>query len=233
MSEKLGEFSGFSPPSLDFLRDIKANNNKEWFDAHKQDYEEYLLNPFKQLVADLSECMLYIDASFKVTPAINKTISRIYRDTRFSKDKSPFRNTMWLTFKRSNKDWQDAPGYFFELSTDSYRYGMGFYSASKTTMDRLRWTIDNKPDKFERLLSIFSKQKIFEVEGEKYKRILDESKPEEIQNWFQRRNLYLVCNRDNVQTLLSRDLVDDLISGFDLLAPFYRFLLKIKFDSVS
>mgnify|MGYP001567660317 CR=1 FL=1 len=59
------------------------------------------------------------------------------KDTRFSKDKSPFKCTMWITFKRPNKEWKGAPAYFFEIPTESYRYGMGFYSAGKETMDKL------------------------------------------------------------------------------------------------
>ncbi len=58
----------------------------------------------------------------KVSPQINRTISRIYRDTRFSKDKSPYKTTMWVTFKRPVKEWQNAPAYFFEITLESYRY---------------------------------------------------------------------------------------------------------------
>jgi hypothetical protein len=53
--------------------------------------------------------MLSIDPYFDVHPAINRTISKIYRDTRFSNDKSPFKTTMWITFKRPEKNWKDAP----------------------------------------------------------------------------------------------------------------------------
>ncbi len=89
--------------------------------------------------------MLTIDPSFGIRPAVDKTISRIYRDTRFSKDKSLFKSTMWLTFKRPRKDWKDAPAYFLEISPDSYRYGMGYYSVSSDTMYKFREMIDKKP----------------------------------------------------------------------------------------
>ncbi len=136
---------------------------------------------------------------------------------------------MWITFKRPGKNWRDAPAYFFEISPDSYRYGMGFYSASKDTMDRFRETIDKKPKEFLEAISFYPKQQDFVVEGEEYKRILDENKPGEVQNWYQRRNLYLVCNRKVDNRLFSRELIDDLIFGFGLLAPFYHYLWRIKF----
>ena len=152
----------------------------------------------------------------------------MYRDTRFSKDKSPYKSSMWIAFKRHSENWKDAPAYFFEISPDSYRYGMGFYQAAKDTMDRLREKIDKTPDEFLRAISFYSKQKAFELAGEKYKRLLDKNKPVEIQEWYQRRNLYLVCNRKIDDCLFSRELVDDLISGYSLIAPLYNYLWKIK-----
>ena len=171
--------------------------------------------------------MLDIDMRFEITPAVNKTISRIYRDTRFSKDKSPFRSTVWITFKNRKKDWTTRVcGYFFELSIDSYRYGMGFYDAAPAIMNKFRQLIDENPKEFLKAISFFDKQKTFILEGEKYKRIIDKNKPEKIQYWYQRKNMYLVCNRKIDDTLFSSKLVDDLKYGFGLISPFYNFLQR-------
>lgn len=221
-------FKGFSKDSIAFLKELKENNNKQWFESHKQDYENLLLTPLKNLVADVGNFMLSIDSYFEVRPAVNKTISRIYRDTRFSRDKSPYKTSLWITFKRPQKDWKDAPAYFFEISPDSYRFGMGFYSATPKTMEKFRELIDKKPKEFKKAISFYTKQNNFVLEGEKYKRIFDETKPKEIQNWYQRKNFYLVCNRKIGNTLFSKKLADDLISGFGSLANFYHFLLKVK-----
>ena len=222
------KFNGFSPKTLKFLRGLNANNNKVWFQAHRADYQEYVLQPLRDLVTDLGDFMLDIDPYFEITPAVNKTISRIYRDTRFSKDKSPFRSTVWFTFKNQKKDWTThVCGYFFELSIDSYRYGMGFYNAAPAIMSKFRELIDEKPKEFLKTVSFFYKQKTFVLEGEKYKRIIDKTKPEKIQDWYQRRNMYLVCNRKIDDTLFSRKLVDDLANGFNMTAPFYHYLQKI------
>ncbi len=141
-------FTGFYKETFVFLRSLETNNNKKWFEQHKNDYHEFLLNPLKSLVSDLSGFMLTIDPFFEVSPAVNRTISRIYRDTRFTKDKSPYKTTSWIIFKRPKKDWKNSPAYFIELSPDSYRFGMGFYSASPNTMRlfreaiaRSRWSV--------------------------------------------------------------------------------------------
>jgi len=222
------KFNGFSPKTLKFLRGLKANNNKNWFETHKSDYNEFVLQPLRYLVTDLGDFMLDIDPRFEITPAVNKAISRIYRDTRFSKDKSPFRSTVWITFKNRSKDWTTRVcGYFFELSVDSYRYGMGFYDAAPAIMSKFRETIDDDTKAFLKTISFFDKQKTFVLEGEKYKRIIDKSKSEKIQYWYQRKNMYLVCNRKINDVLFSRRLVSDLITGFNMIAPLYHYLQRI------
>lgn len=223
--EEERKFNGFSPNTLKFLRGLKANNNKAWFEGHRADYEQYVLGLLRDLVTDLGDFMLDIDMRFEITPTVNKTISKIYRDTRFSSDKSPFRSTVWITFKNRKKDWTTRVcGYFFELSVDSYRYGMGFYDAAPAIMSKFRQVIDENPKEFLKAISFFDKQKTFVLEGEKYKRIIDKSKPEKIQHWYQRKNMYLVCNRKIDDTLFGSKLVDDLMYGFGLISPFYIFL---------
>lgn len=221
-------FKGFSKSSIVFLTDLKKNNNKQWFESHKHDYDSLILTPLKELVSDLGDFMLSIDDILEVTPLVNKTISRIYRDTRFSNDKSPYKTSLWITFKRPQTDWKDAPAYFFELSPDSYRFGMGFYSATPKTMEKFREFIDNNPKEFQKAISFYSKQKMFILEGNKYKKIIDPQKPDDIQEWYQFKNFYLVCNRKIDNDLFSKQLTDELTSGFGSLAKFYEYLLKIK-----
>jgi len=228
INEQQRHFNGFSRKTLKFLKDLEANNNKIWFESHRSDYEKHILQPLRYLVTDLSDFMLDIDSCFEITPAVNKTISRIYRDTRFSKDKSPFRSTVWITFKNRSKDWTTRVcGYFFELSVNSYRYGMGFYDAAPAIMRKFREMIDENPKEFNKTISFFTKQHTFILEGEKYKRIIDKTKSEKIQHWYQRKNMYLVCNRKIDETLFNKKLVDDLITGFNTIAPLYQYFQKV------
>ena len=229
IDEQQRYFGGFSRNTLKFLKALKANNNKTWFEKHREEYNIHVLEPLRNLVTDLGEFMLDIDPYFEITPAVNKTISRIYRDTRFSRDKSPYRNTVWITFKNQNKDWTTlVSGYFFELSVNSYRYGMGFYNAAPAVVAKFREMIDENPKGFLEAISFFEKQKIFILEGEKYKRIIDKTKSEKLQHWYQRKNMYLVCNRKIDKTLFSDKLVDDLASDFKMISPLYHYFQKIK-----
>ena len=221
-----GTFTGFRPDTLEFLRALAANNRKEWFEVHKDEYQLHLQKPLQQLASALAGPLLAIDPDLIIEP--RRVVSRIYRDTRFSRNKSPYKTTMWLTFKRPLKEWQDAPCFFFEIGVDFYRFGMGFYSASKGTMDRLRQVIDRKPGEFRSAVAFLDGQETFVLEGEKYKRLLDGQKDEDLLEWYQRKNFYLVCNRSLYGRLFSRGLLNELTAGFGLLAPFYHWLWRLK-----
>jgi len=221
-------FRGFPPETFIFLQNLKENNSKVWFEAHRQEYKEHLIKPLQYLVEDLGPAMLEIDPLFEVTPEVNKTISRIYRDTRFSRDKSLYKDTMWITFKRPSKEWKSKPTYFFEISPQSYRYGMGYFSVDKETMDQFRKVIIQKPKEFLRAISFYPEQSNLVLEGEKYKKTLGDAIPSEFQDWYQRKNFYLVCNREMDYGVLCRALLDDMTDSFNLLAPLYHFLKNIS-----
>lgn len=220
-------FEGFSSASFQFLRALRDNNHKEWFDLHKPDYQECILRPLQALVAGLGPFMLSIDPDFEVTPALNRTISRIYRDTRFSRDKSPYKTSHWITFKCPKTEWKDYPAFFFEISPDSYRYGMGFYSASRQTMDNFRRAIDSNPGAFLSAIAFYAQQEIFTIAGEEYKRPLKADIPKELCEWYNRKNLYLICNQLIEGGSVDRALTSDLMRGFEAMAPLYHYLCKV------
>ncbi|MBI3393112.1 MAG: DUF2461 domain-containing protein [Nitrospirae bacterium] len=221
--------AAISPQLLAFLADLGSNNNRAWFEKNRNRYEEYVLRPFRMLVEDLGGFMLSIDPDLEVRPRVGGTISRIFRDTRFSRDKSPYRSTVWIVFKRPGNDWgADAPAFFFEVTPKGYRYGMGFYSASPETMRRFREAIDRSPREFLKIARACLKQNWLTPEGETYKRVLAASKPAEVQNWYQRKSLYLVRNRPIEKRLFDPRLIDDLIRAFRLATPLYRFLWEVK-----
>jgi uncharacterized protein (TIGR02453 family) len=219
-------FAGFSRKAFGLLRDIRAHNSKAWFEAHRSQYEQELLQPLRDLVTDLADFMLGIDLSFEVTPAVGKTLSRIHRDARFSKDKSLYRDCMWVIFKRAGKDWANwSAGYFLEVNPTWYRYGLGFYDAAPDVMAEFRRRIDDDPKAFLRAVEWFPSQKVFVLEGETYKRSKGADKPEAIRTWYDHKSFYLSCNRKIDKAILSPQLVDDLMHGFGMAAPLYHYLL--------
>lgn len=219
-------FNGFSQAGLNFLQDAWINNSKTWFDEHRSIYDNDLVKPFKLLVEQLTPEMLKIDEWFETKPAIGKTISRIHRDTRFSKDKTLYRSRLWLTFKRPNKDWKEAPAYFFEISPDSYQYGLGYYCASKQTMDIFREEIANDTAKFLEMIRCVKKP--FELVGESYKRPLIKDQDEKIATWYNRKSLAVMVTNNHIADVLDSDLPNKLIKGFKKIVPLYDYLMRVE-----
>lgn len=229
ISSSATRFSGFTPETCAFLRDIATHNAKPWLEAHRSTYEQHILQPLRALVSDLTPAMVMIDPEFEVRPSIGKTISRIRRDTRFSRNKSPYRDTAWITFKRPRTDWQDAPAFFFEISADGYRYGMGFYAAHAATMAVFREGVDEQPEVFARAISWqLAKENAFALEGDTYKRPMPHAHPDTIGTWYNRKNFYVVANAPIDGTLYSSALVTNLARAFHTLEPLYHFLLRLK-----
>lgn len=110
----------------------------------------------------------------------------------------------------------------------SYRYGMGFYSATKETMDSFREMIDDDHDAFRKIVSFYKEQRKFVIEGDQYKRRLDPDTPDDLLEWYQRKNLYLVYNSGIDRRLFGDELVQDLAEGFDQLKDLYRYFYKAK-----
>lgn len=219
-------FSGFSYDTINFLKDLRDNNNKQWFEENREKYSRCLLEPMKELASELSPLMLSIDPMLEIAPA--KVISRIYRDVRFSKDKSPYRANMWIAFKRIYLDWKAEPCYFFEIFPDCYRFGMGFYNIPRETLQKLRDMIDEDSKAFRKVFSMYEKQSTFIIEGEKYKRIINQELPDKLNEWYQRKEIYMTCNRQIDDRLFSSSLVNDISEGFRQLEPVYGFFMSLR-----
>jgi len=219
-------FSGFSKETLEILYQVRQHNSKQWFEEHRNLYERYLLYPLRNLAAALSSVLLQIDPEIETNPL--RVVSRIHRDTRFSHDKSLYKKSMWLTFKRHIETWQDSPVYYFEISPDSYRFGMGFYAISRETMDKIRLVIEKQTALFRRHLAIIKSIPGMAIEGQAYKRTLNPAIPGELQPIYQKKELYLVANRGIDDVLFSEALVSDLEVCFGKLSGFYHFLWELK-----
>jgi uncharacterized protein (TIGR02453 family) len=226
------EFKGFSKETLNLLRQNHAHNSRPWFEQHKDNYRQHVLLPLQSLVCDLTKTMLDIDPWFEIRPAVDKTISRIYRDTRFSKDKTLYRDNMWITFKRpaaaAAPDWKEAPAFFFEIFPTWYRYGMGYYNAPSATMQKFRSVIDANPKKFLKVVTFYNRDKLFKLEGERYKRKKQSAYPSEISEWYECKSFYLTCNKKIDRVLMSVKLLKELKIRFSVLKPLYQFLIRLN-----
>lgn len=224
----LPEFKGFSPQTFEFFKDLKENNYKEWFDAHKHIYESELLNPLKALVVALSPAMYNIDPSFEMRP--HRAISRIYRDTRFSKNKDPYKTFMWLTFQIpvSGEVWKDFPGYFIEVNGETYTIGLGLFMPKKKVMDAFREEISYDQEEFQRVTQAVVFDRGFTIGGEEYKRQIANDLPEYFQQWIQRKGVWVEKTKPIGAELYSADFADMVRQDFEALKWLYDFMKEVS-----
>ena len=105
----------FSDETLRFLSALATNNSKTWFDAHRSAYEQHLLAPAKAFVADMGEALRELAPDVHAEPRVNGSIFRINRDTRFSKDKRPYKDYLALWFWQGRRRSRECPGYYLSL----------------------------------------------------------------------------------------------------------------------
>jgi len=219
------KFTGFSQETFSFFSDLKENNYKPWFEEHRAVYEREVQQPLKALTLAMTPAMYSIDSQFDFRP--NKIISRIYRDIRFSKDKTPYKTNMWITFQRMVPNWERFPGYYMEISADSYQYGMGLYMANKPTMDDYRAKIEYEQEQFRQMAEDIITKGNFILGGDEYKRAINNHLPDFFQKWIQRKSIYLYKICPIGKELFDEGFAQHLFKEFTLLQPFYNFLTDI------
>lgn len=218
-------FKGFTQDTIDFFYRLRENNNKQWMDEHRDEYKEHVFKPFRQLAAEMGPMMLSIEPELDLRP--QRMVSRINRDIRYTRDKSPYRANMWVSFKTHSGDWKQNPTYFFELFPEYYTYGMGIYSMPREVLDELRMMIDERDERFMRIHRLYQKQNVFTMEGEKYKRIRNKSLPDDLLDWYQRKEIYFICTR--IDGLIYRNqLIDVMMKDFQLIQPIYEFFKELS-----
>lgn len=151
----------FTPATFKFLRSLARNNNREWFAAHKADYEADLRQPFLRLIADLAEPLQAISPQIVANPKpMGGSLFRIYRDTRFAKDKRPYKEHSGASFyhaatramARGGDGDQgtlgrlDAPGFYLHLAPGRESFcGGGLWHPQPATLKRVRDYLLNNP----------------------------------------------------------------------------------------
>ncbi len=218
-------FSGLSKEALIFLFENKMNNSKQWYEEHKSDYKKYVYEPFAELVGELAPVMRQIDPGMITIPS--KLISRVRRDTRFTRDKSLYRDNVWLVFLRDKSQMSTSPCFWFELGQSGTSYGVGYYGAATGSMAKMREMITARHPAFMEALKVYENQDEFTIGGDLYKRSKYPDQPENLRLWLDRKNIYFQSVQQDFSLVFSKELPEALKKGFMKLRPIYDFLLLV------
>ena len=214
-------FRGFTKKAGKFMWDLALNNERPWFNEHKEEFERLVMTPFKELAYDTEEIMRrrYPETGLQLH------ISRIYRDARRLHGRGPYKDHLWFSLK----NWDGllrGPMFWFEFGAADYSYGMGFYSASASQMESFRAGVDANPARLERLALMVKEQGQFRLDGEAYKRPKGDV-GELLNPWYNRKCLGLECSYDFGGELLRAGLPEKLADSFSFLMPVYEFFMEL------
>jgi uncharacterized protein (TIGR02453 family) len=121
----------FTRATFQFFRDLARNNRKVWMDAHRERYQQSVVEPFRRLLEEVSSAVLQLDSRFETSGRTGVNFSRINRDIRFAKDKTPYRAQMYLKFSAPFAGEGETGQLYAGISADSVTAGFRIYSGSK------------------------------------------------------------------------------------------------------
>ena len=218
-------FNGFSDETFEFFMAIRFNNNRDFFQSNHDWYLSAVRQPCLALAEALGPTVEDIDEDFDVRP--NRVVSRINRDIRFSHDKSPYRDYMWLSFRRHGESQSDSLGLYYDMSAQGgASYGMGFYKGNPPLMNGLRRQIKQDPGPMLELWRELRDE--FTLHPNTIKRMkVPEEIPEELRQWYPLRGFYIEKELPDFALLKSPALLEELKSGYMKLKPFYQYIRSI------
>lgn len=133
------EFNGFSKETLPFLESIRQNNNKEWFEVHKKEYTELILNPSRAFVQEMGEHLMALEPTINFIPKINHSLFRIYRDIRrMGTNKLPIKSRVGFIFWQGNTKRLQSSAFYMHFSPDELLVAVGVRWFEKPLLDAYR-----------------------------------------------------------------------------------------------
>lgn len=218
-------FSGFSQQTVDFMWNLRFNNNKPWFEEHKDDFIRDFQNPMKELGKEVFD---QIASDFPKYGFIHK-VSRIYKDARRVKDGEPYRSNMWFCIEKPAEEWTATPVFWFEVAPEAWSFGLGYYAAKAATMAKLRARIEKNPKAFEKLVAPFESHDEFTLDGEEYVR-KKTAPTKKTERWYNFKSFSLISSNAIDDELFSSELKERVVSGFKSLMPLYDYLITLDSD---
>jgi len=220
-------FQGFSRQSVDFLWGISFNNERGWFQEHKQEFLDHVDTPMKELAREISARMneKYPKLGLEVK------LSRIYRDARRLFGRGPYKDHLWFTLRRPGTDEGATPCFYFEISPQCYSIGVGAYDATPLTMAKLRARIDRDPEPLAKIVRKLNKRPEFQQYGQMYKRPKGDPGPL-LYPWYNRRQIGVNADYNCEGLLFTPELADQIMEHFQVLEPLYSYLRELPGDPV-
>jgi uncharacterized protein (TIGR02453 family) len=139
----------FTPATFDFLADLAAHNERAWFEANRARYEELVREPALDFIAAMEPELAKFAPNFRAEPRkMGGSLMRVFRDTRFSRDKTPYKTNVGIQFRHGLGKDVHAPGFYVHVAVEECFFGVGCWHPEADALGRIRDLIAAKPEKW-------------------------------------------------------------------------------------
>jgi len=217
----------YTKQTIPFLKKLAKNNNREWFNVNKQQYEDAVRGPALAFIENMAPALEKISPYFDAnTKKVGGSLMRVYRDTRFSADKTPYKTNIGVHFRHVRGKDVHAPGFYVHVEPKDVFIGAGIWHPESSTLKAVRQLMDEYPDEWRSIVKKVTGRTEWEFSGESLKRppkgydkehpLLDDLK----------RKDYIVIANLPVASITEKDFHKQVAKRFKQAAPLVKFLCE-------
>lgn len=205
----------FTREFMEYLEGLASNNDRDWFHAHRREYDQHVKRPFNEFVAEIIDRVSLIDSAIDIRP--QDAVFRIARDIRFSKDKTPYKTHMAAVVSREGRRDTQYPALYFHFGVDGLGIGGGIYQPDRENLLKIRLAIKRDGEVLVRALHRKRFKDLYgRLQGEKNVRL-----PKEFASDVERyplianKQFYYFAEYDDRSMVLRNDLADLVMRHYE------------------
>lgn len=217
----------FTSKTSEFLLDLSLNNNRSWFEAHRQDYERLVRQPAFEFIDAMAAPLATFAPHFRAeAKKVGGSLMRVFRDTRFSRDKEPYKTNIGIQFRHAAGKDVHAPGYYVHLSFEECFLGVGCWQPEPDALRQIRSRISEQPDLWFAAIQDPAFAKLYELDGDRLSRPPRGFAGNHPAIEDLKRKDYIAIAALTWDDALSHDFVERVTSRFQAATPLMNFLCR-------
>lgn len=222
-------YDGITRETLFLMADNRFRDSRDFYEEHKEEIKAGITVPMRQIAAVIGEELLDVDPLMMTIPT--RMVSRVRRDTRYTKDKRLYRENMWIMFMRNKHEWVNYPCFWFEVTPAEYSLGVGLFGDCAGIMAKFREHIRKDPKGFAGICRSCESTGAV-LYGSEYKR-MPEGCPEGLEKYYGHKHFGFIRYGGNIDELADEGIIDTIRQDYKKLTPMYKFLLEVADDYFS
>lgn len=221
----MSDFNGFPKEFFTFFAELKENNNRDWFAANKPRFVDSVVTPMGEFIVAIAPHLKDISRFYRADPKPHGgSMFRIYRDARFSKDKTPYKTHAACHFRHQSGRDAHAPGFYVHFETDGIHFGGGIWSPPRKELNLIRDLIADSPAAWDKLLNSAAIKQAGGIRGDSLKRPPRGFDAEAKHIVDIKRKSFFVMSEADAELALTPELVDETAKAFRSAAKLNQFI---------